>query len=277
MQEWVSKMKGEFHIHTTYSDGQYTVEEVLEYLSGNLDYFCITDHDDIVGSIEAFNMASKYNLKSLVGVEVSTYLNSEPIHILGYFKNDQNIKPIVDFLEDIRNKRVIRLLKIKELLLEHFNIDLEITQMLKKHSITRGTIARQLLKQGCPFSHEELFQKVIGVGCPAYVPVTQISPKQAIDIIHKCGGIAVLAHPVNLKNTKYDYFLGIGIDGLEAMYPVNTKKQTKEYIKFCIDNNLIYTAGNDFHYFNCPDHGDLLELSLEGEALERFLNKVYGK
>lgn len=270
-------MKGEFHIHTNYSDGQYTVEEILNYLKGNLDYFCITDHDDIVGSIEAYNLAKSYGLKSLVGVEVSTYLNSEPIHILGYFKDDKNIKPIVDFLGDIRQKRVDRLLKIKELLLEHFDIDLEITQMLKKHSITRGTIATQLLKQKCGFTREELFQKVIGVGCPAYVPVTQISPKEAINIIHECGGLAILAHPVNLKYTKYDYFLNLGIDGYEAIYPVNTKKQTEEYIKFCLENNLVYTAGNDFHYFNCPDHGNLLQLSLEGEELERFLNKVCGK
>lgn len=270
-------MKGEFHIHTTYSDGLHTVEEILEYLKGNIDYFCITDHDDIIGSIEAYKMASKYNLKSLVGVEISTYLNSEPIHILGYFKNDESIQPIVDFLADIRKQRVNRLLKIKELLLEHFNIDLEIEQMLKKHSITRGTIASQLLKQGCGFTREELFQKVIGVGCPAYVPVTQIAPRQAIEIIHKCGGTAILAHPVNLKNTKYEYFLNIGIDGLEAIYPVNTKKQTKEYIKYCLNNKLVYSAGNDFHFFNCPDHGDLLELSLEGEALQKFLNKVYGR
>ena len=270
-------MKGEFHIHTTYSDGQYTVEEILNYLKGNLDYFCITDHDDIEGSIEAYHLAPMYNLKSLVGVEVSTYLNSEPIHILGYFKDDKNIQPMIDFLSNIRQKRLTRLMKIKELLLEHFNIDLKIEGMLKKHSITRGTIARQLIKQGCGFTHEELFQKVIGVGCPAYVPVTQIAPREAVEIIHKCGGIAILAHPVNLKYTRYDYFLGIGIDGYEAIYPVNNKKQTKEYIRFCLDNNLVYTAGNDFHYFNCPDHGDLLELSLDGEPLEIFLNKVYGK
>lgn len=270
-------MKGEFHIHTTYSDGVYTVKEILEYLKGNLDWFCITDHDDIIGSIEAYNMASSYGLNALVGVEVSTYLNSEPIHILGYFKDDSSVQPIVDFLANIRQKRLERLMKIKVLLLEHFNIDLEIEGMLQKHSITRGTIATQLLKQNCGFTREELFQKVIGVGCPAYVPVTQIAPREAIEMIHKCGGIAVLAHPVNLKHTKYEYFLGVGIDGLEAIYPVNTENNTKEYIEYCNENNLIYTAGNDFHYFKCPDHGDLLELSLEDDALERFLNKVNGK
>jgi len=67
-------MKGEFHIHTTYSDGEYSVDEILEYLKGNIDYFCITDHDCLNGSIEAFNKAKEYGLKSLVGVEISTYL-----------------------------------------------------------------------------------------------------------------------------------------------------------------------------------------------------------
>ncbi len=270
-------MKGEFHIHTTFSDGVYQVEEILDYLRGNIDYFCITDHDHIDGSILAYNIASNYGLKSLVGVEISTYLNKEPIHILGYFKDDKTIEPLSDFMKDIRQKRVERLMKIKTLLLEHFSIDLEVTEMLKKHSITRGTIATQILKQGYPYTREELFQKVIGVGCPAYVPVSQLHPQEAIDIIHKCGGLAVLAHPVNLDNNDYKCFLEMGIDGYEAIYPVNTEEETKEYIKFCLDNDLVYTAGNDFHYFNCPDHGDLLQLSLDGEALERFLNKVYGK
>ena len=79
-------MKGEFHIHTTYSDGMLSVREILEVLKGNIDWFAITDHDVIDGSVEAFHLAKEYGLKSLVGIEISTYLKDEPIHILGYFK-----------------------------------------------------------------------------------------------------------------------------------------------------------------------------------------------
>ena len=38
-------MRGEFHIHTTYSDGGLSVDQILEYVKGKVDYLSITDHD----------------------------------------------------------------------------------------------------------------------------------------------------------------------------------------------------------------------------------------
>lgn len=50
-------MRGEFHIHTTYSDGVLTVPEILEYVKGKEEYLSITDHDIIDGSIEALDFS----------------------------------------------------------------------------------------------------------------------------------------------------------------------------------------------------------------------------
>ena len=187
---WWKIMKGEFHIHTKYSDGVLTTQEIMSILKGNLDWFAITDHDVIDGSIEAFQEAKEYDLNALIGIEISTYLLDEPIHILGYFKNEDNVHLIKDFIEDIRNKRIQRLFKIKDLLLEHFDIDLELTELLKIKSVTRGTIATEILRQGSKYTREELFKYVIGNDCKAYVPVSRVEPKTAIDLIHKAGGIA---------------------------------------------------------------------------------------
>ena len=107
-------MKGEFHIHTKYSDGELEVEEVLEYLKGNVDYFCITDHDYIDSSIYSAKIAPKYGLQSIIGVEVSSYYNGESIHVLGYFKDEFKLDKLKKKLSEIRNNRLERMYIIKE-------------------------------------------------------------------------------------------------------------------------------------------------------------------
>ena len=54
MFQEANKMKGDFHIHTTYSDGSLTVDEILKEAESKLDYFAITDHDSVEGAKEAY-------------------------------------------------------------------------------------------------------------------------------------------------------------------------------------------------------------------------------
>lgn len=267
-------MRGEFHIHTTYSDGALNVDEILKFLKGKLDYFSITDHDYIDGSIEAFNKAKDYSLKAIIGVEVSTYLNDESVHILGYFKDDKDLEPLKEKLAFIANERVKRLYIIKSRLMEYFNIDLDVTNLLQKHSITRGSIAREIISQGYKYTMEDLFKNVIGEDCKAYYPSTKITPMKAINLIHKCHGLAVLAHPVLLKKNKIDDILLMPFDGIEAIYPANTESEEKLFKEKAHKKKLFITCGNDFHYFGDPKHADLLTLGLYDEDLEIFIRKV---
>lgn len=270
--------RGEFHIHTTSSDGVLTIEEVLTYITGKLDYFCITDHDIIDSSLKAAVLAPKYGLKSIIGVEVSSYHNEESIHILGYFKNSldliNQLKPLDDTLKSIRENRIKRMYIIKELLLEHFNIDLNVENLLKKNTITRGSIAREIIAQGYKYTNQELFDNVIGKGCKAYYPATKISTLEAINLIHECHGLAVLAHPCLIKNSDVNDFIKMGIDGIEAIYPKNKEGQEEKYKKVAKENDLFITAGNDFHAFNDGTHGNLLELGLYDKELKIFIDKI---
>ena len=59
------------------------------------------------------------------------------------------------------------------------------------------------------------------------------------------------------------------------MCPAVAQGREEKFIKFAIENNLVYTAGNDYHYDNCLNHGDLLELSIEGKPLEKFIERVF--
>jgi len=85
IEDWIRLSKADFHIHSNYSDGQATIEEILEYTQIHTDLNClaITDHDTIEGALKAQKMAEKenYHFDVIVGEEVSTLEG----HILALF------------------------------------------------------------------------------------------------------------------------------------------------------------------------------------------------
>ena len=69
--------KADLHMHSTYSDGSATIEQILEHVQDNtdLDVIALTDHDVIEGSLRARDLWQKkgdYRFDFVVGEEVST-------------------------------------------------------------------------------------------------------------------------------------------------------------------------------------------------------------
>ena len=66
----------DLHMHSTYSDGMATIEQILRYTEYNttLDVIAITDHDVIEGSHRACDLwaKGKYRFDVVVGEEIST-------------------------------------------------------------------------------------------------------------------------------------------------------------------------------------------------------------
>lgn len=271
-------MKADLHMHTTYSDGRLKLEEVINNAINNgLQFISITDHDTLKGSIEAYFDKDKYhNINIIFGVELSTYNNDESVHVLGYF-NSERIVDVIDFeryLEGQRKVRNERAFKIKEALLEHFRIDLNWDFADGMISITRGTIANEIINQGYNYSRKEIFEKMIGEGCPAYFPSTKLSTKHGIKLIQNYGGIAVLAHPTLLKNNSVEDLIKLGFDGIEAIYPLNRGNDEKIFRNIAKKNNLIITAGSDFHAYYDNKHGQIGDVSITGIDLEKFLKRI---
>ena len=71
-----------------------------------------------------------------------------------------------------------------------------------------------------------------------------------LDVIHKNGGFAVLAHPwVNLKQNidLLDEILDLGPDGVEAFSSYHTREQAEFFYGIAKERNLIVTCGSDYH------------------------------
>ena len=64
----------DLHIHTVYSyDGTASVPAVLARAKQvGLDLIAITDHDEIMGALKAFEMAPQYGIEVIPGIEITT-------------------------------------------------------------------------------------------------------------------------------------------------------------------------------------------------------------
>lgn len=80
--------KGDFHIHSTASDGDLSPEEIVVFSKvRGIDVIALADHNTTDGIDEAAEAGKKYGVSVIPAVELSTRYNHENIHILGYFKD----------------------------------------------------------------------------------------------------------------------------------------------------------------------------------------------
>jgi predicted metal-dependent phosphoesterase TrpH len=98
--------KADLHIHSNYSDGVPTIEEILEHVEHktDLDVIAITDHDTIEGALYAKSLMDKkkHRFDLIVGEEVS----SNEGHILGLFltKKVEPFRPAHEIIRDIHKQ-----------------------------------------------------------------------------------------------------------------------------------------------------------------------------
>ena len=239
-------MKADLHCHTKYSDGDLTPIELATFAKEKgVDIIAITDHDTIKVLDREVNAST---IPILKGVELSTYHNNECIHLLGYFKNNEVSIEIKEFLQTFEGKRKNRISKIIEKLKIHYNLIIDYDSVEK---FADGVIGRvhvyKALEEKYGITRKDAFDKYIGDNQLGYVPMEELTLKDAIDILHKNNAIAVLAHPINIKKTKIEDIITLGIDGIEVYYPTHSLEDEKYYLSLVEKYNLLITGGSDFH------------------------------
>jgi len=246
----------DLHIHSNYSDGTKTIEEIVKMASElHLSQIAITDHNTLKGAIAAKKISS---IDLVIGTELSVgYLNEE-LHLLGYFPNGSDYSNVnyVITLGEINKKLAITEM-VERLNAQGYDISLTELNEFGKGVINRVHICNVLMKKGYISSVSEGFAKVVGDHCPAYVQREYVPIIDAINAIHKDGGIAVLAHPYNyngvkdiprLLNDVKDY-----VDGIECFHYSATVEQSNYLVDYALKHHLRITGGSDFHGDNKPN------------------------
>lgn len=274
--------KVDFHVHSTCSDGLLTPENVVKRAyEKSVKYLALTDHDTVSGLDIAKAKAKSLGINFIPGIELSTNYNKESIHILGFFKDESyKDKKLIDYLNELKERRDIRAIKMIEKLKEEFNIIIDKDKLFKKANggvIARPHIAYEIIESGYNYTKDEIFKKLIGKDCPAYVPTTKISPQEGINILRKHNALVFLAHPILIKKSPLTDFLSFGFDGIEGVYFQNSKEAEKRFINFALENNLLISAGSDCHgdFNGDTRHGDIGCMNLEEKYLKAFCDKYY--
>jgi len=239
----------DLHLHTLYSDGALEVEALLKLaLSKNLSCVSITDHDTFDAYATAPEIAESLGVELISGIEISSVNNGRDVHILGYFCDIQNAE-LRATLEIQREKRKDRVRAIIEKLCG-IGVSLSYKQVEEQcfgASISRPHIAFALMQAGYVNSFQEAFERYLKEGAIAYCPPKGISSEDAVFLIKKAGGLAVMAHP---EYTNADELIPklaeCGIAGLEV-YNYKTAKSVKKYKKIAEKYGLVATGGSDFH------------------------------
>ncbi|MBP1888937.1 putative metal-dependent phosphoesterase TrpH [Clostridium moniliforme] len=275
--------KVDFHVHTNKSDGILSPKEVVDRAYKNeVEILAITDHDTINGLSEAIDEAKVKNIKLIPGIEFSCNYNNESIHLLGFFGDDSyKSEDFIEILNNIQEKRLLRAKKMIEKLSDEFNININFEDVLKhgKNIIARPHIAKAIIDAGYPYTHDYIFDNFIGKDKPAYVPTNKITIEEGIELLHKFNALVFLAHPVLIKNSPLEDFLKFNLDGIEAIYFLNSKEDEKYLLNFAKEHNLLVSAGSDCHgdFKNDKRHGDIGDMTLKDEYLSKLLEKLNTK
>lgn len=241
----------ELHTHSTFSDGSYTPTELVEEcVQKNIGVLAITDHDSWEGIAEAEEAARKYSdrIKIIAGVELSAQEDEASVHILAY-RIDTNCSKLYDRMNALRYGRELRLTKILAKLADlGYNITIEECDPFNR-AVGRPHVAKALVAKGYFKTVQEVFDVLLHNGGPAYVPHPKLSVEEAAELIHLAGGIAVLAHPSELKDGEMPERILARkcLDGIEVYHPCADAEDRKKWLKLAEQYDVLVAGGSDFH------------------------------
>lgn len=246
----------DLHMHTSFSDGTDTPEELLiKVREAGLALFSVTDHDTVDGC-RAILPLLRGTDGFVCGVELSSTTALRKCHILGYhFRlNDPSLTRLTDELYTRRLKKLdLRLDELDSRFHIRFSEkDVDALRALPRPG--KAHLAALLVRYGYAASISAAFADYLDV---LHLPSAYIDAADAVEAIHRAGGVAVWAHPLGGENTAHlthkaftdqlTLLTDIGIDGLECYYSRYNARESSLLTAAAQEKNLYITAGSDYH------------------------------
>lgn len=276
------------HVHTSFSDGDYTVEALLQTaVERGIQGVSITDHNGLWGNAAVAASAAKHGLTWVAGIEVTALYQGVDVHLLGYsYGFDEEV--FTTGLTGTRAGYYERVLKMVSLCRQHgfsrVSMErIEAARRSQKHpSFISYDVAKQLTELYGMSGEEARRLTVKGGLCHVPYGDWALTPQAAIALIHRARGIAVLAHPgviaheasLAILQELVDHAVPRGLDGLEVWHPFHTSEMTAQVAQLALHYDLIPTGGSDWHgpgRFHDESFG---RVGMRGRDIATFLQEI---
>ena len=266
----------DLHMHTIYSDGDKTVEEILKMCENKkLEYISITDHD----TCKQYNDNSMknnniFNGKIIIGSELHAVFQKKNIEILAYNINPNIINEWCEKYyseEKLREQQDICRQRLFDICNKHGLIydESKIRKTKKVSEYVERPIYEELMTHKENYKILGEFTESFGIffrkglanpESSYFMNYIEFRPpyKEVIDIIHKAGGKAFLAHPFEYKFKEIIEFINDlrkekELDGIECFHPSANQEQRNILVEYAKNNNIYISGGSDYHGNLKPD------------------------
>jgi hypothetical protein len=243
-------MFADLHLHTNFSDGTYTPEELAGRARElGLAAIALTDHDTVEGCARMAAACARAALEFIPATELTAEVDGNELHLLGYFVDTQNPR----LLAEMTRFQRVRQNRIREMVarLNQLDIPLQadaVFAIANCRSPGRPHVARALVMGGFCSNLDEAFERFLKKSRPAWVPKFKISAPEAIELIHQADGLAVMAHPgLNRVDELVPGLVRAGLDGLECFHTKHTPSASEHYVRLAKELGLLITGGSDCH------------------------------
>lgn len=251
----------DLHIHSKYSDGKYSIEEIVRKAqSKDISTIAITDHDNIESVKHIVDTLLLEKMLFVPGVELSTesffFGDKMKIHLLGYGFNYQN-QALINSLDNIYCRRANDNKEYIENLTELFNF-INLDMFYNFDYGKYGWIRKLILESISSYINDDdikILNDYLILNKPIYHDYN-FKIEEAIEIINNAGGYPVIAHPFHLKldNDRLrmfiEYLTNCGLKGIETYHNYSTIEQSKFYHSLAERYDLFESGGSDFHSNN---------------------------
>lgn len=270
----------DLHMHTSYSDGDYDIREVIEMAVGaGLKTMAITDHDRADHFEKIKEIGKDFDIRLIKGLEISAYDfdSHKKVHIVGLFLPEKT--PEIDKLNSITNKKreAYHISLLPKLAEDGFELDYAYLKTFAKNSIIYKSDIFWAMKAKYP-------ERMEGVGFKdvfhekttddlartmGYIPV-----KDAIEAVNKDGGLSILAHPQEYNNwDEIEKYKEMGLRAIEINHSRMKDGDFERAKDFANKLDLLMSGGSDFHRLGRFDLGDYGLRQDEFKALEEGFRK----
>jgi 3',5'-nucleoside bisphosphate phosphatase len=242
----------DLHSHTNESDGTCSPPELIEEaVRAGVDVLGITDHDTFRGFDQAAPVARQAGIEAVCGIELSTKLQGQSVHLLGYFLGDNGLKDFRTWVLELqasRRERNVRLAaRLREL---GFNVTLEEAEARGRGMTGRPHFAQLLVEKGYVRSMRAAFDEYLDESAKGYVQRIEPQFAEGVARIRGAGGIASLAHPVRVRADVamlLPELCEAGLNAIEAYHSDHDRQDTEQYLGLAAQYGLMVTGGSDYH------------------------------